>query len=850
MISAVVAVTPSMIFNSTAEAVTSVPPIFIESAVNLPSISVARLTVNLLASRSINPVLDECPIVELSITMLSTVKLPACMFPVVLIKLFPTLIEPKLEVIEPESSAPVVTMLEAPLIGAKLALAVAVFNLELSCVWMELVTPLTNPNSFEVVLIPDNLFNSAAVEVTSVAPIRNVLADNFPDVVKSLLTVNELLANTIKLVLLTCPIVELLITTLSTAKSPAVMLPSVLIVLEPGYICPKFVVIEPDDNAPTVVIVEAPELAINAESASDLVYLLFNCVWIELVTPFTYPNSVDVVLIPSSLFKSEALEVTAVLPNVRLFTANPALIVVLLPITNESEFNVNKPGLDAWPMFELFNTRLSTSSEPAYIAPDVVILLEPVLIDPKLDVIEPLSNAPTVTIELLPAFGANVFVALLDDNKLFIWFCKLPVAPDTKFNSCCVAVKPLSLLISSLSAVTPFIILSSDTDASTTLPLTINWVASNLPLIVTLPAEKAKLDPVLCCIVELLMLISSTSNSPPVILPNVVIVLDPVSILPKPLVILPELRAPTVTILPPAEFAIALSTCDLVYLSSNAALTLVVKLLKWLILSLVTVTPSRILSSAAVEVTTSPSIFNDDTSILPAIVTFPLVREIKSKSSLCPIVAPLATTLPTLKAPDLIELLPTSISPNPLVILPELSAPTVTILDVPVVAPKAASASALVYLLLNSVLTSVVPILSVVALRVPSTVTELSVNTSKSLFPVYPILESPIVMSPVINSPPVIAEDVVIEPKLPDIEPVVKWPPVATSVLRAYLSSAAVLVYLSSNWVCIPLDTPLTNPNSWAVVANPSNLFISATDAVISWPEICNLLALISPLVP
>ena len=40
------------------------------------------------------------------------------MFPVVLIKLFPTLIEPKLEVIEPESSAPVVTMLEAPLIGA------------------------------------------------------------------------------------------------------------------------------------------------------------------------------------------------------------------------------------------------------------------------------------------------------------------------------------------------------------------------------------------------------------------------------------------------------------------------------------------------------------------------------------------------------------------------------------------------------------------------------------------------------------------------------------------------------------------------------------------------------------
>ena len=69
------------------------------------------------------------------------------------------------------------------------------------------------------------------------------------------------------------------------------------------------------------------------------------------------------------------------------------------------------------------------------------------------------------------------------------------------------------------------------------------------------------------------MLIRPPLTPPPVILPSVVIVLDPVSILPKPLVILPELRAPTVTILPPAEFAIALSTCDLVYLSSNAALT-------------------------------------------------------------------------------------------------------------------------------------------------------------------------------------------------------------------------------------------------------------------------------------
>ena len=54
-------------------------------------------------------------------------------------------------------------------------------------------------------------------------------------------------------------------------------------------------------------------------------------------------------------------------------------------------------------------------------------------------------------------------------------------------------------------------------------------------------------------------------------------------------------------------------------------------------------------------------------------------------------------------------------------------------------------------------------------------------------------------MSPVIREPPVIALVVVILPKEPPIEPLVKLPPEATSDLRANLASASVSVYLSSN---------------------------------------------------
>ena len=105
-------------------------------------------------------------------------------------------------------------------------------------------------------------------------------------------------------------------------------------------------------------------------------------------------------------------------------------------------------------------------------------------------------------------------------------------------------------------------------------------------------------------------------------------------------------------------------------------------------------------------------------------------------------------------------------------------------------------------------------------------------------------------MSPVINSLPVIADDGVIVPNDPPIDPDVKFPPVATSVFNANLSSAAVLVYLLLSCVCIELDTPLTYSSSEAVVDNPANLLISDTLAVISDPPIWSLVAFTSPLAP
>ena len=133
------------------------------------------------------------------------------------------------------------------------------------------------------------------------------------------------------------------------------------------------------------------------------------------------------------------------------------------------------------------------------------------------------------------------------------------------------------------------------------------------------------------------------------------------------------------------------------------------------------------------------------------------------------------------------------------------------------------------------------------------------------------MLELFITMSSISNLPPDNVSDVVIDsfvlivPNPIPILPVVKLPPWFWLPVdeAAKAASASALVYLSLNCVWILDVTPAKYPNSSAVVVKPSNLLrslasavnpvialILAAVAVISVPESCNLLALISPLAP
>ena len=113
---------------------------------------------------------------------------------------------------------------------------------------------------------------------------------------------------------------------------------------------------------------------------------------------------------------------------------------------------------------------------------------------------------------------------------------------------------------------------------------------------------------------------SSMSSDPPVIKPVVVIVEEPVSIVPNPLVIEPEFSAPTVVMLEVVSSALSKNvsksdraTCFIVPLSLTITRSAAASVVEEaavspsiiLISAAVAVTPSKILSSAAVEVTPS-----------------------------------------------------------------------------------------------------------------------------------------------------------------------------------------------------------------------------------------------------
>ena len=106
--SAAVEVTPSRMFSSAAVLVTFVPPI------SKVVIETSPATVAIPSAKVIKSVSSVCPIVVPLIRTLSISNEPPLINPVVVIADDPVSIVPKPEVIEPESNAPVVTILELP----------------------------------------------------------------------------------------------------------------------------------------------------------------------------------------------------------------------------------------------------------------------------------------------------------------------------------------------------------------------------------------------------------------------------------------------------------------------------------------------------------------------------------------------------------------------------------------------------------------------------------------------------------------------------------------------------------------------------------------------------------------
>ena len=111
------------------------------------------------------------------------------------------------------------------------------------------------------------------------------------------------------------------------------------------------------------------------------------------VTPFNILNSDALAnTLSKSFIFAAALALNVVPSKLILSTVNTPLIVVGLLTVNAFVSSDNNVGLPLCPIL------LATVNEPA------LIVLPPISILPKLLVIDPDSRAPTVVIDVLPAF--------------------------------------------------------------------------------------------------------------------------------------------------------------------------------------------------------------------------------------------------------------------------------------------------------------------------------------------------------------------------------------------------------------------------------------------------------------
>ena len=327
--------------------------------------------------------------------------------------------------------------------------------------------------------------------------------------------------------------VSLPITTSEVLIVPAVTEAEVSIV--PVVSTVMFPPIEPLDKAPTVVIVAAPATGAYNVSASVVDNL-------ELIKVLTSEDTLasklsldESTVKPDNLLISAPVAVTDV-----LFNTSPVASTV--PLTSNLPLdNVNKSASRFVPTVEpvILTSPISPVVDVTLplvvISPDVLTVIAPP--------IEPLVNAPTVTMVFLPAIGAYVVWASLDVNleSNCVWISEDTLL--TKLSFSWVAVNPSNLLISAVVAVTPSIILISSAEAVTDTLLSFKSVAWSVPftfnkLLFNSSKSVSSSWPILVAEIAMLPIFN--------VLPDML--LSPTSISPNPDAIEPVVNAPTVVI--------------------------------------------------------------------------------------------------------------------------------------------------------------------------------------------------------------------------------------------------------------------------------------------------------------
>ena len=126
---------------------------------------------------------------------------------------------------------------------------------------------------------------------------------------------------------------------------------------------------------------------------------------LPLVIPPTLLISEAVEVTPDKIFNSSPDATISVAPSLREEVVNLLETEASPDIAKDPLANVISAVSSLWPIVLLPTTTLAVLTSPPDIAPVVVIVSSPILIEPNPEVIEPASRAPTVTKSVLPSLA-------------------------------------------------------------------------------------------------------------------------------------------------------------------------------------------------------------------------------------------------------------------------------------------------------------------------------------------------------------------------------------------------------------------------------------------------------------